>query len=78
MCNTSFLKVTSQRVSGDTLLVRKAPHLIKIILANSPKKERADPIEDESEVQQSGIGINENNLKMILLLVELQIHQSYL
>jgi len=30
----------------------KAPHLIKIILAYSPKKERADPIEDESEVQQ--------------------------
>ncbi|KAL8104439.1 hypothetical protein AgCh_028598 [Apium graveolens] len=27
----------------------KAPHLIKIILAYSPKKERADPIEDESE-----------------------------
>jgi hypothetical protein len=30
----------------------KAPHLIKIILAYSPKKKRADPIEDESEVQQ--------------------------
>ncbi|KAI3664945.1 hypothetical protein L6452_43558 [Arctium lappa] len=30
----------------------KAPHLIKIILAYSPKKERTDPIEDESEVQQ--------------------------
>ena len=30
----------------------KAPHLIKIILAYSPKKERADPIEDGSEVQQ--------------------------
>jgi hypothetical protein len=27
----------------------KAPHLIKIILAYSPKKKRADPIEDESE-----------------------------
>ena len=27
----------------------KAPHLIKIILAYSPKKERADPIEDESK-----------------------------
>ena len=31
----------------------KAPHLIKIILAYSPKKKRADPIEDESEVQQT-------------------------
>ena len=30
----------------------KAPHLIKIILAYSPKKKRADPIEDGSEVQQ--------------------------
>ncbi|GMH02276.1 hypothetical protein Nepgr_004115 [Nepenthes gracilis] len=30
----------------------KAPHLIKIILAYSPKKKRADPIEDESEVKQ--------------------------
>ena len=30
----------------------KAPHLIKIILAYSSKKKRADPIEDESEVQQ--------------------------
>ena len=30
----------------------KAPHLIKIILAYSPKKNRADPIEDGSEVQQ--------------------------
>ncbi|KAI3666741.1 hypothetical protein L1987_88729 [Smallanthus sonchifolius] len=30
----------------------QSPHLIKIILAYSPKKERADPIEDESEVQQ--------------------------
>ena len=30
----------------------KAPPLIKIILAYSPKKKRADPIEDESEVQQ--------------------------
>jgi hypothetical protein len=27
----------------------KAPHLIKIILAYSPKKKRADPIEDVSE-----------------------------
>ncbi|KAL8100884.1 hypothetical protein AgCh_032945 [Apium graveolens] len=31
----------------------KAPHLIKIILAYSPKKERADPIEDESEVHKA-------------------------
>ena len=30
----------------------KAPHLIKTILEYSPKKERADSIEDESEVQQ--------------------------
>jgi hypothetical protein len=30
----------------------KAPHLIKIILAYSPKKKRANPIEDESEVQK--------------------------
>ncbi|GJV21439.1 hypothetical protein Tco_1370459 [Tanacetum coccineum] len=30
----------------------KAPYLIKIILAYSPKKERAYPIKDESEVQQ--------------------------
>jgi len=30
----------------------KAPHLIKIILAYSPKKKRADPIEDGSKVQQ--------------------------
>nr|YP_009228140.1 hypothetical protein AYB38_gp08 [Brassica nigra]AJD85480.1 hypothetical protein BniMp070 [Brassica nigra] len=27
----------------------KVPHLIKIILAYSPKKKRADPIEDESK-----------------------------
>lgn len=33
----------------------KAPHLIKIILAYSPKKKRAEPIEDESEVQQGNL-----------------------
>ncbi|RZC92525.1 hypothetical protein C5167_041869 [Papaver somniferum] len=37
---------------GPTNVRCKASHLIKIILAYSPKKERADPIEDGSEVQQ--------------------------
>ena len=33
----------------------KAPHLIKSILAYAPKKKRADPIEDGSEVQQISV-----------------------
>ena len=40
------------KASLDVIRKGKAPHLIKIILAYSPKKKRADPIEDESEVQQ--------------------------
>jgi hypothetical protein len=43
ICLTSLTKRTPRNVRC------KAPHLIKIILAYSPKKKRADPIEDESE-----------------------------
>nr|GEY96490.1 NADH-ubiquinone oxidoreductase chain 1 [Tanacetum cinerariifolium] len=51
--NSSLLAEANAPEEGIPKNVRcKAPHFIKIILAYSPKKERANPIEDESKVQQ--------------------------
>ena len=44
-------RLPNEEILGPTNVRCKAPHLIKIILAYSPKKERADPIEDESKAR---------------------------
>lgn len=51
-CTKRLGRWLPMRAGSPTNVRCKAPHLIKIILAYSPKKKRADPIEDESEVQQ--------------------------